>query len=181
MADRAQGPESGEEAGESEQPGDSPPQLGSLLGILIDWLPLHVQTGLAVAIGKARDDVEVDVRNELAGGHAVILEHIEGLSAGDLHDGASDPRKDFPDRGCRFIGKLVERFGRLFRNDERVPFAEGVDIEDCDAHVILVYLLAGDFPTNDPAENRVAHGDMILMRPAAPKPVQSPDGSRVRD
>ncbi len=113
--------------------------------------------------------MEVNVKDGLMRHRPVVLEDIALLGPCDSHDRAAEPGEDASYRGGGVIGELVECTDLLLRNHQGMAETERADIEESQDQIVLIYLVARDFPSENFAEDRVPH-DAELIRSAGRRP-----------
>jgi len=121
-------------------------------------LPVEVEACAGALAFVARDDVEVDMEDGLAGVGAVVLEDVVGVGAGDFHDGLGDLWERGAEGGGVGAVELVEGDDGAFGDDDGVSLAEWVDVEEGEDLVVLVDFVAGEFAGDDLGEDALGHG-----------------------
>lgn len=105
------------------------------------------------------NDMEMEVKNDLARGLAVVRVYVYALRAYGLKNG----RRDEAYRAHRVRERLVigikNIFDALLGNDERVPGHVRTGIEESDGMFVLIDDFRRDLATNDLIEYGVFHGE----------------------
>ena len=110
-------------------------------------------------VGAARDQVEVDVFDELSGAGVVVVEEIVAWGADGGGDGGGQPLDEAYEFASQFGGQVFESLMVGLGDDEGVAFAEGANVEEGQGGVVFEELVTGDSALNDFAEDAVVGHD----------------------
>ena len=105
---------------------------------------------------RKRNEVNVDMINREA--------FDRDPDAGNLEDFLQAPGDSFGCSKYRLVIRVIhvkEIRGMRFWNDERMPFADGVDVQEREVKVILPDFVAGDFTGDDFAKETVGHREVF--------------------
>lgn len=97
----------------------------------------------------------MSVKDRLACDFTVIDDQVEAFSAGREDHGLAKMRKFRSDRGCDFRGQIDEVFMMEPWNQKDMTTIHGVDVEKCDAGIVLVNFLRRDSMIDDFAKQTI--------------------------
>ncbi len=121
-------------------------QRGTYRGVQLRRTPLNSQPN---GLRWPRNNVKMDVKNGLMGQGPVVLKQVVRWGSSDFHDCPRDPGQYSPHRSSGLIAQLIKRRGFLFGNHQRVPRANGKDVEKRQDMRILVDLEAWNLAPDD--------------------------------
>ena len=106
-------------------------------------------------VSKARDDVPVAMIDRLAGGLAIVDDHVEPVGPRGRADGSAQPGQKRADRGGHGLRELAQMSVMSLGHEQRVAAIDRIDVEEGHGFGRLEYFGRGDRAVGDLAEYAV--------------------------
>lgn len=129
-------------------------------------------------VGKARDDVPVDVIDRLTRNLAVVNDDIQPVGPGGRADGAAKPRQKRAGRCGNRVREVSQMSVMRLGHDQRVAAIHRINIEEGDGFGRFEYLCGRDSAGDDLAEDAIGIVGLLMahdgLRLDRPPPLPSP-------
>ena len=105
--------------------------------------------------------MEVDVHHGLMRAGAVILQNVERRGPSGFKNGPAQPGQH-PAKGRRgFVRKLVERFCRLFWDEQGMAAAQRANVEKGENLIVFIDFVTRNLAGNDFQKDRFCHAPRV--------------------
>lgn len=108
-------------------------------------------------VGKPRNDVEVRVVNNLAGGAAVVEAYVERIGSGPLLDRSTDLLQRQSKLTQEWWRAIEEVYVVLFRNDKRMPVVNRSNIKKSEHGIVFVNFIRWHTASDNFAKHTISH------------------------
>lgn len=114
----------------------------------------------------AAEEVDVEVGNGFAAVGAVVDDDAKTSVEFELLGDLASNEKEMAEQGLVFRGRFAYARNQFFGNDQNVDGRLRIDVADCEAELVLMFEVRGDFPLGYFLEERFfgKHGFKLKIR-----------------